>query len=192
MSAQRFGSGGVRSEPLESTRPIGRSTRSGNSRIVGLFALIIGVPFWLEAARFTRDGWINFVNWLCVRFGIPYEVPALDWRVAMALLVLIGTAYSYVEIGKQPIRWPKDWRNDFADFSKWRFERRWEAWLVWAVLIVSDVWTTYSGAKHPDPSGLAIMRDVAAASGTLAIYAILMTFIPDRLVRFGRRALFGG
>jgi hypothetical protein len=119
-------------------------------------------------------------------------VPALDWRVALALIVILGFSYSYVEMVKQPVRMPRNWRKDALDFKAWRFERRWEVWLVWIVLIASDVGTTYAGAKNPDPSGLAIMRDIVAAGGLLAAYAILLTFIPDRLVRFGWRAIKGG
>lgn len=178
----------VRSEPIKAA-PVARTQ---SSRAVGLFALLFGIPLWLEAARFTRDGWILFLDWICVRFSIPWQVPALDWRVAMALIALLGFGYSYVEIGKQPVRLPRNWRTDMLDFSKWRFERRWEAWVVWFVLIASDVGTTYAGAKNPDPSGLAIMRDIAAAAGPLIVYAILLTFIPDRLIRFGWRAIKGG
>lgn len=170
------------------TEPIARRT----SPIVGIFALLIGIPFWLEAARFTRDGWIAFVDWLCARFGIPWQVPPLHWGVMFALVLAVGFGYSYVEIGKQPVKLPKNWRANLLNFSSWRIERRWEAWIVWAVLIVSDVATTYVGARNPDPSGLAIARDIAASSGTLALYAILLTFIPDRLARFGWRSLFGG
>jgi len=168
------------------------ATRSGASRVVGVFALLIGIPFWLEAARFTRDGWITFIDWLCARFGIPWQVPALRWEVMVALVVLFGLGYSYVEIVKQPVRLPRNWRLNFFNFTLWRIERRWEAWIVWTVLIVSDVATTYTGARNPDPSGLAIARDIAASSGTLALYAILLTFIPDRLARYGWRALLGG
>lgn len=171
----------------EKTTPI----TSSRSRIVGLFALLIGLPFWLEAARFTRDGWIAFIDWLCARFSIPWQVPALDWRVAIALIVIVGFAYSYVEVAKQPIRWPRNWRKDFFVWSLWRVERRWEAWIVWIVLIASDVATTYAGAQKADPSGLAVIRDIAATGGTLAAYAILLTFVPDRLVRFGWRTLRG-
>jgi hypothetical protein len=175
----------VRSEPM--TTPRARS-----SRIVGLFALLFGVPLWLEAARFTRDGWILFIDWLCLRFNIPWQVPSLDWRVALALIAILGFGYSYVEMVKQPIRLPRNWRKDMLDFSKWRFERRWEAWIVWIVLIASDVATTYAGAQRPDPSGLAILRDIAASGGALVLYAIILTFIPDRIARFGLRSIKGG
>jgi hypothetical protein len=176
--------------PVRST-PIPRPP-SGSSRIVGLFALLFGIPLWLEAARFTRDGWILFIDWLCARFNIPWQVPSLDWRVAIALIAILGFGYSYVEMVKQPIRMPRNWRKDGLSFGAWRFERRWEAWIVWIVLIASDIGTTYAGAKNPDPSGLALMRDVIASGGMLAAYAIILTFIPDRLVRFGWRSLKGG
>lgn len=205
---QAFAGTPVRSAPLESKKPTEEEeeTRvSGSSRIVGVFALLFGIPLWLEAARFTRDGWILFINWICTRFQIggaePWQIGALDWRVGLALIVLLGFGYSYVEMWKQPIKLPqkcetargfKAWRMAASDLKAWRFERRWEAWIVWAVLIASDVATTYAGAQKPDPSGLAIMRDIAAAGGALTLYAIILTFIPDRLARYGIKALFGG
>jgi hypothetical protein len=166
--------------------------RRNSSRLVGMFAMLFGIPLWLEAARFTRDGWILFINWLCQRFSVPWQVPMLDWRVAMALIVILGFSYSYVEMVKQPVRMPRNWRQDALNFKAWKFERRWEAWIVWLVLIASDIGTTYAGAKNPDPSGLALMRDIIASGGLLAAYAIMLTFIPDRLVRFGWRAIKGG
>lgn len=179
----RPGSTPVRSDPIPRT--------TSSSRIVGLFALLFGIPLWLEAARFTRDGWILFLNWVCLRFSIPWQVPTPDWRVAIALIVILGFGYSYVEMVKQPVRLPRNWRKDAFNFRSWRFERRWEAWVVWVVLIASDIGTTYAGAKNPDPSGLAIMRDIVASGGMLAAYAIILTFVPDRLIRFGWRAFKG-
>jgi hypothetical protein len=162
-----------------------------SSRIIGLFAILFGVPLWLEAARFTRDGWILFINWLCARFSIPWQVPTLHWLVALAALVIIGVCYSHVELIKQPVKPPRNWRKEFFVWPKWRFERRWEAWIVWIVLVASDIGTTYAGAQTTDTGGIALMRDIAASGGRLAIYAILITFLPDRLIRFGWRALKG-
>lgn len=174
--------------PTESSAPV--APVSSRSRLVGLFALIIGTPFWLEAARFTRDGWIAFLNWMCDRMGIPWQVPALDWRLSIGLMVAIGLAYSYIEIGRQPIRMPRKW-GDILEFRLWRFERKWEVWAVWFVLIISDVGTTYLGARKPDPSGLAIMTQIASDGRVLALYAILLTFLPDRLCKFGWHSIKG-
>jgi hypothetical protein len=110
----------------------------------------------------------------------------------MALIAILGFGYSYVEMVKQPVRLPRQWRKDMFNFKAWKFERRWEAWIVWAVLIASDIGTTYAGAKNPDPSGLSLMRDIISNGVALAGYAIILTFIPDRLVRFGWRAIKGG
>lgn len=184
-TAKASNGGNVRSIPMPDTAP-----RMGTSRIVGIFALVIGLPFWLEAARFTRDGWIGFINWLCTRLSIPWQVPILDWKVMIGLILALGLGYSYIEIGKQPIRMPHKW-SDALDFKQWEFQRRWEVWAVWVVLIISDVGTTYLGAKNPDPSGLAIMADISSRAVPLAIYAILLTFIPDRLCKFGWHSIKG-
>lgn len=164
---------------------------SGKSKIVALFALLIGIPFWLEGARFTRDGGITAINWICERFGTPWRVPELSWQASIIAMTLVGLAYTYIELGRQPVRLPRNLRKDFLHFEKWRFERSWEVWAVWIILVVTDVGTTYIGARNPDPSGLSIIRDIAAASATLAAYAILITFIPDRMIRYGWRTLKG-
>ena len=114
--------------------------------LIGVFALIIGAPFWFEAARFTRDGWVLAVNWLCDRLNIPWQVPVMDWRVALGVALILGIAYSRVE-SRPPMRLPKDWRKNGLGLARWHIERQWQVWAVWVFLIVTDVGSTYMGAR---------------------------------------------
>ena len=165
--------------------------KTKTSMLVGVFAAIIGVPLWFEAARFTRDGWIRGVNWLAARLlSVEWQVPAFDWRVMAALAVLIGIAYSRVEF-RPPVRPPKNWRKDFWQFNKWTIERAWQVWAVWIFLILTDVASTYAGAqlRGRDANEVRLLREIAAHSGALVTYAILLTFLPDGLIRYGWRTL---
>lgn len=158
--------------------------------LVGVFAMIIGGTFWFEAARFTRDGWILALNWLCARLSIPWQVPTLDWRVAFVAALVLGAAYSRIE-ARPPIRLPQNWRKNGLG-KGWRIDRTWQVWIVWLFLIVTDIGSTYVGARARGASAdeVQILRDVAASGGALAIYAILLTFAPDGMIRYGWRALF--
>ena len=181
----------VRSAPLVNGAQSEPRTRTSGGTIVAAFAVIIGVPLWFEAARYTLFGWMLALDWFAARMSIPWQVPPIDWRLAVALTLAIGWAYSHVE-ARPPIRPPRNWRRDFARLEMWHVERAWQVWIVWLFLVATDIATTYVGmrARAADPSEIKILRDIAiAAGGPLAIYAILLTFAPDALVRFGWRAL---
>ena len=161
------------------------------SPLVGVFALLIGAPFWFEAARFTRDGWILAINWLCTRLAVPWQVPALDWRVALGAALILGAAYSRIE-ARPPVLPPKNWRKDALNPRAWRIERTWQVWAVWLFLIVTDIGSTYVGARNRGQSAdeLRILRDIATSGAALVGYAILLTFAPDGLIRYGWRVFW--
>lgn len=181
---------GVRVEPLRQAAPRTGSPRTPTSRLVGVFAILIGVPLWFEAARFTRDGWILGINWFAERLSIPLRVPPIDWRVALVLALALGVSYSRIE-SQPPIRPPKDWRKNMFRFRLWTVNRTWQVWAVWLFLIVTDIATTYVGARARggDPNELQILRDMAATGAALVTYAILLTFAPDGLIRYGWHTL---
>lgn len=160
--------------------------------VLALFAIALALPAWLEGARTTRDGWIIAINWVLARASVPLQIaPAALWHWGVALLALLALGYGYsrVEIVHAPIRPPKEWRKNFFAWHLWYFERSWQRWLVWFVLIVTDVGTMYLGARHPTPGDAAIFHQIAASSTIAASYAILITFIPDQLLRYGWRGL---
>jgi len=177
----------VRSAPMEP------ATRK-RSPIVALFAIAIALPAWLEGARTTRDGWVVFVNWILTRAHVPFVIApttAWAWWAAMGVLIALGYGYSRVEIQHAPIRPPKNWRRNFFNWPLWRIEPAWQRWVVWFILIATDVGTMYLGARQPAESDAAFFQQIAASVQSAAVYAIILTFIPDQLLRYGWRSLRG-
>jgi hypothetical protein len=70
----------------------------------GVALLLFGVPMWIAGARFTFDGARIGLNYLLARMTIPAQIPALDWRVMIAVILLIGWVCSRVEVHAFPIR----------------------------------------------------------------------------------------
>jgi hypothetical protein len=167
--------------PKSATKTSGKS--ASNSSLLGVGALAIGIPLWLEGARTTRDGWVLFVNWVLDRLGMPYAIPSSTlwpWWLAIGMLALLGYAYSHIEVNQTPI-----------SVRPWRVTRVWQVWVVWVVFIISDVGTMYLGARSPRESDPAILHQIAGVALVAAGYAILITFVPERLVMFGWRKLRG-
>lgn len=159
-----------------------------------LFAALFGAGFWLEGARTTRDGWIVALNWILGRLHIPHPIPDVSqwaWQVALGAQIGLGLGYSLVEIRYAPFRLPSDIRKNLFNRKAWYFNRSWQAWLTWIFIIFTDVVTMYLGARAAGPDDPAILRQIAAARIASWIYAIIITFIPDRLVRFGWKGMRG-
>lgn len=172
------------------SRPMPRSQASGAGRVMGALAFLFGGVAWLEGARFTRDGWIQFVNGLCYRLYIPWQVPELPWWAMMGLMFGIALAYSHVELNKLPISIPPGFRN-LMRFRLWTVEWDWRVWAVVLVIIFSDVATTFVGAKNHDPNDIQILVQFARNNAQLAAYAFAITFLPDRLCRWGWHEMTG-
>lgn len=170
-------------------QPVTTTHRRAASRVVALFAFAIGLPFWLDGARYTRDGWIAFLNWLALRLGIPGQVPPLSWQVAIGAMIAMGLAYSYIEMGRQPFTLPP--RAQFFRLAAWHIECSWQVWLVWIVLIVSDIGTTYAGIRQARPDELVVLQSIGATTVSAALYGFTITFVPDRLLRYGWRGIWG-
>lgn len=180
--------------PVRSASAMSAPPRKGGG-FIAFFAIAIALPAWLEGARTTRDGWVLFINWILDRAHVPLQIaPAATWHwgVALTALVLLGYGYSRVEIRHAPLRPPRDWRRSFFNWSAWSVDRAWQHWLVWIVLIVTDVGTMYLGARQPAQGDAAIFQQIAASARIAAVYAIILTFIPDQLLRHGWRSLRGG
>jgi hypothetical protein len=161
--------------------------------LVGIFALVFGGIPWLEGARTTRDGWVVLINWVLARLHLPFIVPlasAWPWWVAISVLIALGWGYSRVEIKHAPFRAPRD-RKDFFNRTKWHINPSWQVWLIWLLIIISDVGTMYLGARQASDSDPVFLQQVAASARVAATYAIIITFVPDRLVRWGWRRLRG-
>ena len=170
------------STPQSAAKPAAKAV-TPRGGLLGLGALAIGIPLWLEGARTTRDGWVLFVNWILARLGAPYAVPASavwPWWLGIGALVLLGFVYSHIEVKQVPMR-----------LFPWYLNHTWQVWVVWVLFIVSDVGTMYLGARSPHESDPALLHQIAGAFLSAAIYATIITFVPERLVLFGWRKLRG-
>lgn len=169
--------------PAAKPAPAKASIPSGGTSLLGIGALAIGIPLWLEGARTTRDGWVLFLNWVLARLGAPYVIPSSTlwpWWLAIGALALLGVAYSHIEVRQTPL-----------SIFPWRASRTWQVWVVWVVFILSDVGTMYLGARAPRASDPAILHQIATTALTAGAYAFIITFVPERLVIFGWRKLRG-
>lgn len=89
-------------------------------------------------------------------------------------------AYSHIEVKQTPLT-----------IRPWRVNHTWQVWVTWIVFIVSDVGTMYLGARSPRAGDPALLHQIAGIALASGVYAILITFVPERLVMFGWRKLRG-
>lgn len=158
--------------------------------VVGLAALLVGLPLWVEGARAIRDGMIVAANWIFDRAGVPFDVPnasAWVWWAGFGAMVALGVLFRVVEINYVPFRMPR-WAQ-FFQFRHWTLSPIWEHWIVWLALIVIDVSMVYIGART-DPAPLTVTEQIAASGQAAAVYAIIITFLPDRVIQWGWRRIF--
>lgn len=169
-------------------------TKASRAPIIGLFAFLFGVPAWLEGARTTRDGWVFGLNWVIARAGLPFQIPIAStwtWWAAISVMVALGWAYSRVELRWVPFRLPKNLRADFFKPSAWYINRSATVWLVWTLVLFTDVVTMFLGARQAGKNDPILLQQIAASVTIAWVYAIMVTFIPDRLIRFGWRSIRG-
>lgn len=160
--------------------------------LIGVFALIFGGIPWLEGARTTRDGWVIALNWVLDRLALPFALPAATawtWWLSIGAMVALGLGYSIVELRFGPVRLPSN-ANLFKP-AAWHINRSWQVWMVWLIIIITDVGTMYLGARQARLDDPAILQQIAASGRAAAIYAMIITFVPDRLVRWGWQRLRG-
>lgn len=160
--------------------------------LIGVFAFLFGAIPWLEGARTTRDGWVIALNWILDRLHIPAQIPASTlwpWWGAVCALFVLGIGYSVVELRFAPMRIPAS--SQILNANAWRINHSWQAWIVWLVIIITDVGTMYLGARQARPDDPAILRQIAESGQAAAIYAIIITFVPDRLARWGWKTARG-
>lgn len=154
------------------SRPIGQTTsRLSVATMAG--AVLGGVVFagaWLAGARYTLDGWVLavnlFLNWLNLPAGLSITGP---WP-RMVGIVLIGLAYSLVEVALRPRR------NGSVVWA-----------VVWALLIVSDIGSTFLGVITPREGAWPMSLWLAETWGAALAWAVVLTLGPEQgLMRIWR------
>jgi hypothetical protein len=146
----------------------------------GSVLLLFGVPLWLAGARYTFDGWLSglalFADWL----GVPINMPALDWRIYLVLVVTLGLLYSRIEIaawraasGRRLARVPSIY------------------WALWFLVLVTDLGSTYLGVITSRTGAWPIMVWVAQTWIVAGLWTGVLTFAPEWLILGGIKLLRG-
>lgn len=161
---------GVEGAPL----PVGPLARVASWEL-GAALLIFGVPMWLAGARYTFDGARIGVNFLLEWMTVPARIPALDWRVMIGLILVLGWVCSRVETRHFPIRTVRG-RLVFTGGA---------ALLGWALTSLADLATTVIGVANPAPGAWPLTVWVAQTTPALALWSIWLTFVPEWMILAG-------
>jgi hypothetical protein len=145
--------------------------------IVGATALAIGVPLWIFGAKWTLEGLILGSNLLLSWLTLPAALPMpTGWWVLLA--VIPGALFSIIEVIFRPLAR----RGDRMQPAPPLF------WLIWAVLVVADVGTTYIGYRG-EAHQWAFAAQVAAYPVWSGAWALVLTFAPEWLIIGGLRLI---
>lgn len=176
MSTQGFTPSAVRSEALANGQPITRAPRNPGIRVGGMLLMLFGVLLWIAGSRYTLMGWHYGLNWFMAWLGLPTRLPAVaGYGVLLALPV--GLMYSLVEL-RRPWTYRVKERDVLVLY-----------WIIWALIVVSDVGSTFLGVKQPGASAAQLARQVAASDVVAAIWALLLTFVPEWFILGGVKLL---
>lgn len=146
----------------------------------GVLALAFGVIFWAVGGKYTLEGWVIGLNLLLGFLDVPVRIARPDgWWVL--LFVPLAAAYSWVEVRARPPR-----------LKRLKQLRRWLApALLWAIVIGTDVGSTFAGVQNPGPRPWPISVWLAATDVAGGVWAVALTFFPESLILYGWRELFG-
>lgn len=147
---------------------------------VGFVLIVIGVLWWLPAARTTVDGWVVLLNTMLDFFGIIEVIPYATGWLLLGLAIVVGGIYSGVEAKNLPITY----RNSVIIFAPFMF------WVGWLFLSTTDVASTFIGIMTPPRDAWAIHRQLAQNPPAAGVLALLSTFTPDWFIIFGIKMLF--
>lgn len=186
-----------RSEELKKARDKDKSTKQVNddwilAAATAIFGAAFGGFFWLEGAYKILAGWVIFLDWAVMRFGLPSPF-LYEWHpiFTLASACLLGIGYRVVEIDRAPIKWPANLKRDFFQLDMWRirFDWGWQLWVVWFILILTDVGAVYIGVRAESNSNIQLLREIGQSGFIAGTYAMLLVFTPDHILRWSKREL---
>lgn len=147
---------------------------SGSALAVGVVALAFGAGGWLMGGKYTLEGWVIWLNWFLAWLGLPLRVPSIAgwWFLLIFPLALL---YSKVEVSHRPAQQVR---------GVWTFAPP-IFWLVWALIVVTDIGSTFAGVKAPAPDAWALTKQIAASDWYSGIWATILTFAPEWFILGG-------
>jgi len=172
-----------------SNRRRASSEQGRPSKALGLAALIVGGYFWLEGAKYSAVGALEFANFVFRQLYLPWRLPTMaiqiDWYIWLPLLLSLGALFSKVEVKDRPFVAPA-WEH-ITDSAQWVFHRGWEAWLIWLTVLAADAITTAIGIRNPAPDAMTVAKQIAASPLLATVTALVYTLMPEQLIVFGWR-----
>lgn len=144
---------------------------------LGLVAILTGSIFWPLGARYSLEGWIQFLNLLLELVRLPARIPMpTGWW--WLLFVPLGLLYSAVELWVRP-GLPPSWHQV-------------PAWLLALALLLlvhgTDIGSTLFGYLFPPRDAWQIHR-WSAGDGlwALVLWSLALTYLPEQAIKFGLR-----
>lgn len=166
----------VREEALEDGQPRTLTPKNPGIRVGGILLMVFGVLLWIAGSRYTLMGWHYGLNWFMAWLGLPAQLPPIvSYGVLLALPV--GLLYSLVEL-RRPWTYRIKERDALVLY-----------WIIWVLIVVSDVGSTFLGVKQPGVGATRLAQQVAANDGAAALWSLFLTFIPEWFI-LGARKLF--
>lgn len=151
--------------------------RRSGGLAVALLALAFGIAFWAVGGKYTLDGWVIGLNVLLGHLQLPARIPRpAGWWIL--LFIPLALAYTWVELRARPQR-PKP-----GELDRWMI-----AALLWLIVILTDIGSTFAGVQNPGPRPWPISVWLAETDLAGGVWSVLLTFFPELLILYGLREL---
>lgn len=151
-------------------------------RALGLLMLGAGAGLWLLGARYSIDGWARGLTMLGVVANLPIQVTPPTGTDAYVPTAILGLVYSLAELKVRPNRIMLQYAGVKAF-----------AILLIGVLLVhgSDIGSTFLALSAPAPNAWPVHVWATELVAPLALWAIILTYVPELLILIGKRLLLG-
>jgi hypothetical protein len=165
-------------KPQPQSKPVSKQRESLIP--AGIAALMFGIPLWFVSARYSLDGWVMAVNVAAHHVHLPLFIqPVMGWW--SLLLIPIGLIYSLVEVLYHPFK------------RMARANRVAAAVFIIACLLLhaTDVGSTALSVINPTADAWPISLWIAHTWYITAVWAIILTYLPERLIIAGSQWIAG-